>query len=1001
MESPESLLEHATWLRRLAASLVRDQALADDLTQDTWTAALGNPPKPDYLVRPWLARVMRNAARFRWRSETNRTAREAASVASSETVTPTSEELLARHQLQRLLAGLVGELDEPFRGTILLRYAEGLEPTEIAKRLGIPASTVRWRVKEALERLRCGLDAAHQGDRKTWLRALAPIALWSHPSRAAAGTTAVVVGGAVVLASLAIVVGLTHRDSNASSTRLASIARALPIVEVNGPAPPAPSWFVQPGAPPRHLTGRVVRDGKPVANALVRLVSDDAPAIERQTDAQGRFDLGGQSARTVTLGAAAGDALAAIRHLDLRDPTSSTDVELELTTCSAWIAGRVIDPVGSPIPQARVLREDAIGTETDSTGSYELCALPTAALGAQLDIVVRADGYGAIAAGVAPAGRSHRDFVLTPEATITGTTVPNASIWAEADRDVITRTGERPARQVTRADPGGRFRIAGASGGRYRVSGAAPGMLATITLVAVAPTGTTDVTVQMVPAATVHGRLVTHGAPVSGAHIAIRTETVVARHDDPAMDRIAVSTAVTQADGSFVLDSLPPGKTWFTAHPLGVVTKALELAPGDNTIALEGVPMASIRGFVRRHGVAVPFARVDINGGYTSVGLTADATGHYEANGLEPIAYEFYADDGKRGADAGGTFGKPLAWAETRDFDIELLADARISGTVVDVDGRPVPDVSVRFRGSDGEEGRCTTDSAGAYSCGSLGGGGTYTPSVMPGDNATRPFPFARPTAGIALAPDAEVDGVVLSVDPRTTSIDGVVLDDGGTPAIDVRVRARGRGIDHNGWVTVPTTVTDSDGHFRFEQLPPGDYDLEAESLTDSRSARGVATGGTTRLTLRLVHPVCAATVPVQPAYTPASPIVWDDRIELLGWDMPSSAHVGEDVDVTLVFRARAPISYPWRLFAHFDSTVHRKNADHTAAGDDCATSTWKPGDIYVDHFTTQLSYAETFALMIGFFRPSDNDGPWQNLAGPGDPVTGLKLGTITVTPNE
>src|SRR5438477_11494848 len=126
MDSPETLLEHATWLRRLAAGLVGDRTLADDLVQDTWVAALSHPPDQSRSARPWLARVVRNAARFRWRSDANRAAREAVAAEQAERATPTSEELLARHELQQLLAKLVGELDERFRVTILLRYAEGL-----------------------------------------------------------------------------------------------------------------------------------------------------------------------------------------------------------------------------------------------------------------------------------------------------------------------------------------------------------------------------------------------------------------------------------------------------------------------------------------------------------------------------------------------------------------------------------------------------------------------------------------------------------------------------------------------------------------------------------------------------------------------------------------------------------------------------------------------------------------------------------------------------------
>src|SRR5258708_23847424 len=145
MDSPETLLAHATWLRRLAASLVDDRSLADDLVQDVWVAALRHPPDEDRPVKPWIARVVRNAARFRWRGESNRAAREAAVARDAEKLTPTTEELLARHELQQLLAKLVGELDEPYRETILLRYAEGLQWARVARRLELAPGTVRLR----------------------------------------------------------------------------------------------------------------------------------------------------------------------------------------------------------------------------------------------------------------------------------------------------------------------------------------------------------------------------------------------------------------------------------------------------------------------------------------------------------------------------------------------------------------------------------------------------------------------------------------------------------------------------------------------------------------------------------------------------------------------------------------------------------------------------------------------------------------------------------------
>src|SRR5947209_7897320 len=98
MDSPEGLLEHAAWLRRLAASLVGDRALAEDAVQDTWDAAIRRPPHHDRPLRPWLSRVLRNAVRFRWRSDANRRAREELYAANADVLAPSSDEVLARFQ---------------------------------------------------------------------------------------------------------------------------------------------------------------------------------------------------------------------------------------------------------------------------------------------------------------------------------------------------------------------------------------------------------------------------------------------------------------------------------------------------------------------------------------------------------------------------------------------------------------------------------------------------------------------------------------------------------------------------------------------------------------------------------------------------------------------------------------------------------------------------------------------------------------------------------------
>ena len=76
---------------------------------------------------------------------------------------------------ERALAGLVIELVEPYRSTILLRFFEGLSAAEIAHREGVPPGTVRWRLKRGLDQLRAELDRSHAGSRQAWQLALAPL----------------------------------------------------------------------------------------------------------------------------------------------------------------------------------------------------------------------------------------------------------------------------------------------------------------------------------------------------------------------------------------------------------------------------------------------------------------------------------------------------------------------------------------------------------------------------------------------------------------------------------------------------------------------------------------------------------------------------------------------------------------------------------------------------------------------------------------------------------
>lgn len=150
--SLETLLSHRPWVRTLAAALAQP-ADADDLEQEAWLAALERPPR-DEAPRAWLATVLRRTASKMRRTLARRATRERAAARPEVT---TTADLVARAETHECVVRAVLALPEPCRSTILLRFFEGLSPTEIARRTATPIDTVKARLRRGLGRLRADL----------------------------------------------------------------------------------------------------------------------------------------------------------------------------------------------------------------------------------------------------------------------------------------------------------------------------------------------------------------------------------------------------------------------------------------------------------------------------------------------------------------------------------------------------------------------------------------------------------------------------------------------------------------------------------------------------------------------------------------------------------------------------------------------------------------------------------------------------------------------------
>ncbi len=166
------LAETSGWAHGLAMRLVGDVHLAEDIVQEAMLASL---ERPDAAVSrsAWFAGAIKNLAlqKVRKRSRSARRDREA----SREEALPAASDSAARLEQQEILIGCLLALDEPFRGTLIARYVDGLAPRKIAEREGTPIATVNSRLARGLERLREQLTLRHGGDKTRWMAAMAPL----------------------------------------------------------------------------------------------------------------------------------------------------------------------------------------------------------------------------------------------------------------------------------------------------------------------------------------------------------------------------------------------------------------------------------------------------------------------------------------------------------------------------------------------------------------------------------------------------------------------------------------------------------------------------------------------------------------------------------------------------------------------------------------------------------------------------------------------------------
>jgi RNA polymerase sigma factor (sigma-70 family) len=215
---------HVDLVYSAALRMVRDPHLAEDVTQAVFVALAqkGRQPADRPVLAGWLHRTAQHLAAKTVRSDVRRHVREKEAAAMNQLVSP-EPDLLWEQAAPHLDAAL-GDLTEPDRDALLLRYFQRKTAREVGQALGVSEEAAHKRVSRAVERLRALLAkrgiAVGAGGLVALISANAVHA--SPAGLAATVSTAAALAGAAVPASTALAAAKTIAMTTLQKTLVAA-----------------------------------------------------------------------------------------------------------------------------------------------------------------------------------------------------------------------------------------------------------------------------------------------------------------------------------------------------------------------------------------------------------------------------------------------------------------------------------------------------------------------------------------------------------------------------------------------------------------------------------------------------------------------------------------------------------------------------------------------------------------------------------------------------------
>lgn len=418
-------------------------------------------------------------------------------------------------------------------------------------------------------------------------------------------------------------------------------------------------------------------------------------------------------------------------------------------------------------------------------------------------------------------GGTVRGVVLDPH----GQPVPHANVVAAR-----WSAGEHRQWNLAQCDPAGRFEVGGIDGTMLlgaRQPGFAPSPLRFVML---PPVASQEVRIQLGgEAAALSGVVIdAAGQPVGDALVAIGAASVACRlnlPDDAPGVAAMPAIARTDAQGRFaVADLVPAVGTAVTVRSpagLGWVGNTDLVAGGRHHLAIRLVAEANLVGTVTAgDGSAVAGAALKVQHRarpFLTWSCTTQKDGSYRCEALPGVEVDIEVDGGELGR---GTVTAELrAAAETR-VDVQLPRLRRLSGRVVDGDGRAVAEGVIEVV-SDQRARRTRTDGEGRFCIEGFAGAKLWL-------RATAPAPRESLTVTRAFAGNELDSDLLVTLDNSqhaSARLQACAVDERGAPLASATVFVRAPG--GLAWLSHRASA---EGKFELGPFPPGQVMLRFQA---------------------------------------------------------------------------------------------------------------------------------------------------------------------------